>query len=210
MGDAFGVGPGDHGFAGFPEAFTVFEGGSDQGAGAVIDSVDDVVFDKREGVFGHKVTMLDFSPKDLEHFRKIGRLVEFHDIPGKVETALALSGSAAQSKIQTYPGDADYFERINNDNRIQQNAIEIVYFELVTDFKISYVESQKITESYQKPKTTQRILATIFVCESDLAYGIGRMLQTYHSISNPEHKVTVVRSKNELEDIMQSLASHSI
>jgi hypothetical protein len=30
-----------------------------------------------------------------------------------VETALALSGSAAQSKIQTYPGDADYFERIN-------------------------------------------------------------------------------------------------
>jgi hypothetical protein len=30
-----------------------------------------------------------------------------------VETALALSGSAAQSKIQTYPGDCDYFERIN-------------------------------------------------------------------------------------------------
>jgi hypothetical protein len=30
-----------------------------------------------------------------------------------VETALALSGSAAQSKIQAYPGDADYFERIN-------------------------------------------------------------------------------------------------
>ena len=34
-------------------------------------------------------------------------------MPGKVETALALSGSAAQSKIQTYPGDADYFERVN-------------------------------------------------------------------------------------------------
>jgi hypothetical protein len=30
-----------------------------------------------------------------------------------VETALALSGSAAQSKIQTYPGDADFFERVN-------------------------------------------------------------------------------------------------
>lgn len=74
---------------------------------------DNIVFDEREGVFGHKVTMLDFSPDDLEHFREIGRLVEFQDIPGKVETALALSGSAAQSKIQTYPGDADYFERIN-------------------------------------------------------------------------------------------------
>ena len=73
----------------------------------------DVVIDERTGVFGHKVTMLDFSDEDLAHFREIGRLVEFYDVPGKVETALALSGSAAQSKIQTYPGDADYFERIN-------------------------------------------------------------------------------------------------
>ena len=80
-------------------------------AGASTDH--EIVVDERVGVFGHKVTMLDFSDEDLEHFREMGRLVEFYDIPGKVETALALSGSAAQSKIQTYPGDADYFERIN-------------------------------------------------------------------------------------------------
>ena len=80
---------------------------------AVKEAGDDIVFDEREGVFGHRVSMLDFSPEDLAHFRKIGRLVEFKDVPGVVETALALSGSAAQSKIQTYPGDADYFERIN-------------------------------------------------------------------------------------------------
>jgi len=73
----------------------------------------DVVVDTRTGVFGHTVTMLDFSSDDLNYFRKIGRLVEFLDEPGVVETALALSGSAAQSKIQTYPGDCDYFERIN-------------------------------------------------------------------------------------------------
>ena len=73
----------------------------------------DVVFDVRSGTFGHRITMLDFTDKDLEHFRQIGKLVEFEDIPGKVETALALSGSAAQSKIQTYPGDADFFERVN-------------------------------------------------------------------------------------------------
>ena len=72
-----------------------------------------VVMDSRTGVFGHKVSMLDFSDADLEHFRKVGRLVEFLDVPGKIETALALSGSAAQSKIQSYPGDADYFERVN-------------------------------------------------------------------------------------------------
>ena len=73
----------------------------------------DIVVDAEEGVFGHKVSMLDFSPEKLAYFREIGRLVEFEDKPGKVETALALSGSAAQSKIQTYPGDCDYFERIN-------------------------------------------------------------------------------------------------
>jgi len=65
------------------------------------------------GVFGHRVSMLDFSPGDLAYFRRIGRLVEFEDQPGVVETALALSGSAAQSKVQLYPGDCDYFERVN-------------------------------------------------------------------------------------------------
>jgi hypothetical protein len=80
---------------------------------AASEAKDDIVVDEKLGVFGHKVSMLDFSPQDLEHFRKIGRLVEFYDVPGVVETALALSGSAAQSKIQTYPGDADYFERVN-------------------------------------------------------------------------------------------------
>ena len=78
-----------------------------------IQTDDGIVVSERTGVFGHKVSMLDFSETDLEHFRRLGRLVEFPDIPGKVETALALSGSAAQSKIQTYPGDADYFERVN-------------------------------------------------------------------------------------------------
>lgn len=73
----------------------------------------DLVVDSREGVFGYKVTMLDFSTKDLDYFRMIGRIVEIPDRPGQVETALALSGSAAQSKIQTYPGDCDYFERVN-------------------------------------------------------------------------------------------------
>jgi hypothetical protein len=73
----------------------------------------EIVEDSRTGVFGHKFSMLDFNPQELEHFRAIGRLVEFADQPGRVETALALSGSAAQSKIQTYPGDCDYFERIN-------------------------------------------------------------------------------------------------
>ena len=80
---------------------------------AVAQDSDDISVDVKSGVFGHKVTMLDFSPEELSHFRRIGELVGFPDEPGRVETALALSGSAAQSKIQRYPGDADYFERVN-------------------------------------------------------------------------------------------------
>jgi hypothetical protein len=73
----------------------------------------EITIDFSSGVFGHKVVMLDFSPQDLERFREIGQLVGFADQPGVVETALALSGSSAQSKIQSYPGDCDYFERVN-------------------------------------------------------------------------------------------------
>ncbi len=73
----------------------------------------DVEVNTREGIFGHRISMLDFSPERLDYFRKIGHLVEFADEPGVVETALALSGSAAQSRIQTFPGDADFFERVN-------------------------------------------------------------------------------------------------
>jgi hypothetical protein len=74
---------------------------------------EEITLDKRSGVFGHNITMLDFSDKELEYFRRVGKIVEFDDVHGIVETALALSGSSAQSKIQTYPGDCDYFERIN-------------------------------------------------------------------------------------------------
>ncbi len=74
---------------------------------------DEITVDARSGVFGHNISMLDFSDQELEYFRRIGRIVEFADEPGVVETALALSGSAAQSKIQSYPGDCDYFERVN-------------------------------------------------------------------------------------------------
>lgn len=76
------------------------------------DTGDDIVVDEEAGVFGHKVSMLDFSPRDLARFRRIGEVVKVTG-PEGVEAALALSGSAAQSKIQTHPGDADFFQRLN-------------------------------------------------------------------------------------------------
>lgn len=86
----------------------------------------DIVVDKETGAFGHKVTMLDFDLQELTRFRIIGKIVEFEDIPGVVETALAISGSAAQSKIQAYPGDCDYFERVNIIAPTREEAAKIL------------------------------------------------------------------------------------
>lgn len=87
---------------------------------------DDVAVDVRQGVFGHRITLLDFSPERLDYFRRVGKLVEFSDVPGLVETALALSGSAAQSRIQSYPGDADFFERVNIKAPTREEACRVL------------------------------------------------------------------------------------
>jgi hypothetical protein len=86
----------------------------------------DFTLDEANGIFGHRIVLLDFEPEDLAHFRRIGRIVGFDDEPGIVETALALSGSSAQSKIQAYPGDADYFERINIKTATRQEACQVL------------------------------------------------------------------------------------
>ncbi len=87
---------------------------------------DDVEVDDAAGVFGHKIVMLDFSPQQLAYYREIGRIVELAGVPGIVETAFALSGSSAQGKIQTYPGDCDYFERVNVKAPTKEEACHIL------------------------------------------------------------------------------------
>ena len=82
-------------------------------AAIAIQADDNVSVDVSSGTFGHRVAMLDFSPRDLARFRKIGEIVELTGDPAVSEGALALSGSAAQSKIQSFPGDADFFQRFN-------------------------------------------------------------------------------------------------
>ncbi len=115
-------------------------------------------------------------------------------------------------RVETYPKGVlniettvDYFNKLQNDKSIGRDAVEIVYFKHVTDFDISFTESRTITESYQDAKKAQLIRATIFVCDSESAYGIGRMLQTFHEITNPRHKVVLVRSESEIESTVNKL-----
>ena len=85
----------------------------------------DVVVDVNTGVYGHRVTMLDFTPQDLARFREMAKIVGFEDRPPQVLTALSISGSAAQSKINAYPADCDFFERVHitADTRAEACAI---------------------------------------------------------------------------------------
>jgi hypothetical protein len=87
---------------------------------------DDVEVQVSTGVYGHRVAMMDFSPAELDRFRAIGEIVGLEDREGQVQTALALSGSAAQSKIQTYPGDCDFFERVHIHAATREEACQIL------------------------------------------------------------------------------------
>ena len=85
----------------------------------------DVVVDVDSGVFGHRATMLDLDPADLKRFRQIAKIVGFEN-SDNVRTALALSGSAAQSRIQAYPADADFFERVHITAPSREEACRIL------------------------------------------------------------------------------------
>lgn len=79
--------------------------------------------DVASGTYGYRPSMLDFSPADIARFRRIGEIVE---VTGDgAESALALSGSAAQSKIQTFPGDADFFQRLNIKSPTREEACAV-------------------------------------------------------------------------------------
>jgi hypothetical protein len=73
----------------------------------------ELVMDVDTGVYGHRVSMLDFQPEDLARFREMATIVGFEDRPPNILTALAISGSAAQSKVNAFPADCDFFERIH-------------------------------------------------------------------------------------------------
>ncbi len=86
----------------------------------------DLVVDVNTGVYGHRVSMLDFQPADLARFREMAKIVGFDDRPPSVLTALSISGSAAQSKINAFPADCDFFERINIKADTREEACSIL------------------------------------------------------------------------------------
>jgi hypothetical protein len=71
-----------------------------------------VMTDAHSGIFAHRIALADFNPADLDYFRQLAQRVRVVRRPN-VETAIAIAGSSAQGKVQIFPGDADFFERVN-------------------------------------------------------------------------------------------------
>ena len=81
--------------------------------------------DEEAGIYGHEITLLDFDKSSLERYRRIADIVQLPDLPN-VETAISLAGSAAQGVIQLYPGDCDYFERVNIKAETREESCRIL------------------------------------------------------------------------------------
>ncbi|MEZ4596848.1 MAG: hypothetical protein R3C32_08395 [Chloroflexota bacterium] len=80
--------------------------------------------DVQSGVFGHRVTMADSDPEGLARLRRAIDVAGIPDEPPDVLTALALSGSAAQGRIQRFPADCDFFERVHIRAATREAAID--------------------------------------------------------------------------------------
>jgi hypothetical protein len=85
---------------------------------------DRIATESQLGVFGDRVSLLDFDPQDVAHFRALVPLVRVEPTPG-IESAIAIAGSAAQGRIQPFPGDSDFFERVHVHADTEEDAKRI-------------------------------------------------------------------------------------
>ena len=77
------------------------------------------------GVFGLEAVVQDFDEADVATLRRIADTIRTPQREG-VFTAIALAGSAAESRFQPFPGDCDFFERVNIAAGTREEALEIL------------------------------------------------------------------------------------
>ncbi|GMU78904.1 MAG: hypothetical protein AMXMBFR46_16970 [Acidimicrobiia bacterium] len=68
--------------------------------------------DDDTGLFGSRVALLDFDAADLTHILGLVPSTRLAPSP-EIESAISISGSSAQGRIQLFPGDTDFFERVH-------------------------------------------------------------------------------------------------
>jgi hypothetical protein len=84
---------------------------------------DEILHETEQGVYGMQGVIADFDPAQLDQLRRVAEVIRTQDVPG-VRSAIALAGSAAQSRFQLFPGDCDFFERVHLHAPTRDEAIE--------------------------------------------------------------------------------------
>lgn len=89
----------------------------------------------------------------------------------------------------------DYYKRINEElNQIldnDQKVQERVYLTKLKDTDITYHDILSIEESFKKYGHSNNISHTVFVVDSDFAYGIARMIKS--GIERLLHNISIER-----------------
>jgi len=89
-----------------------------------------VLQETEDGVFGLQEVIRDFDEADLARLRQIAAVIRTPPREG-VRTAMALAGSAAQSKFQLFPGDCDFFERVHIQAPDREAALDVLVAAMV-------------------------------------------------------------------------------
>ena len=71
-----------------------------------------------------------------------------------------------------------YFKRVSMDPEIQRGALEIVDLSKVTAADFGYADVSRIRQEFERFCHYRRFAKTVFRANSDLTYGLARMIST--------------------------------
>ncbi len=94
-------------------------------------------FVQQGGVFGLDDVVGDFDASGVESLREIADMIRTQAREG-VRSAIALAGSAAQSKFQLFPGDCDFFERVHIVAPTREDAVEVLALSMIESVARSF------------------------------------------------------------------------
>ena len=84
-----------------------------------------------------------------------------------------------------------YFGELAGNEELRERATERVYFQNLTDIALSYTETIELRREYTKLKAKKGIAETVFVTDSNLSYGMARMIQAV--FTEIPHATTIER-----------------
>ena len=85
-----------------------------------------------------------------------------------------------------------YFHAIAKDTSIKPGAIERVYFQELDDIAFTYTDIEQIRDTFNHLEHYKRLSYTVFVTDSDLSFGMARMIESV--FDHPSHEFRIERA----------------